>query len=135
LYGAETWTFPKVDQKYLGSFEKWYWRRMEKIRWSDRVRNGDVFHRDKVERNMLHKIKRRQANWIGDTLHRNCLLKHVIERKIDCTGRRGRRHKQLLDELKKNKRYWSLKEEALDRTIWRTRFGRGCCPVGRQTTE
>jgi hypothetical protein len=51
------------------------------------------------------------------------------------TVRRGRRRKQLLDDLKEKKRYWKLKEEALDHTLWRTGFGRGCGPVVRQTTE
>jgi hypothetical protein len=40
-----------------------------------------------------------------------------------------------MDDLKEKKRYWKLKEEALDRTLWRTRFGRGYGPVVRQTTE
>jgi hypothetical protein len=66
-------------------------------------------------------------------------MKHVIEGKlqgrIEMTGRRGRRRKQLLDDLKEKKIYWKLKEEALDRTLWRTRFGRGYGPVVRQTTE
>ena len=48
------------------------------------------------------------------------------------TGRRGRIGKQLLDGLKDKRRYWKLKEEALDCTLWRTRFGRGCGPVVRQ---
>jgi hypothetical protein len=47
------------------------------------------------------------------------------------TGRRGRR-KQLLDDLKEKRRYWKLKEEALDRFLWRNRFGRGYGPVVRQ---
>jgi hypothetical protein len=51
------------------------------------------------------------------------------------TQRRGRRRKQLLDDLKEKKRYCKLNEEALDRTLWRTRFGRGCGPVVRQTTD
>jgi hypothetical protein len=37
----------KVDQKYLESFEMWCWRRMEKISWTDRVRNEEVLHRVK----------------------------------------------------------------------------------------
>jgi hypothetical protein len=41
------------------------------------------------------------------------------------TGRRGRRRRKLLDELKESRGYSHLKEEALDRTMWRTRFGRG----------
>jgi hypothetical protein len=44
------------------------------------------------------------------------------------TGRRGRRRKQLLDDLQEKKSYWKLKEEALDRTLWRTCFGRGYGP-------
>jgi hypothetical protein len=51
------------------------------------------------------------------------------------TGRRGRRRKQLLDDFKEKRRYWKLKEEALDHTLWRTRFERGYGPVVRQTTE
>jgi ppGpp synthetase/RelA/SpoT-type nucleotidyltranferase len=56
---------------------------MEKISWTDRVRNEEVLHRVKEERTILHKIKRRKANWIGHILRRNCLLKHVIEGKLE----------------------------------------------------
>jgi len=45
------------------------------------------------------------------------------------TGRRGSKRKRLLDALKETTGYWKLKEEALDRTVWRTRFGRDCGPV------
>jgi hypothetical protein len=72
-------------------------------------------------------------------LRRNCFLKHVIggklEGRIEMTGRRGRRRKQLLDGLKEKRRYCKLKEEALDRTRWRTRLGTGYGPVVRQTAE
>jgi hypothetical protein len=99
----------------------WCWRRMEKICWIDRVRNEEIVHRVKEERNVLHTIKIRKANWIGHILRRNCLLKHVIEGKLEgrteMTGRRGRRRKQLLDDLKEKRRYCKLKEEALDRTL------------------
>jgi hypothetical protein len=74
---------------------------MEKISWTDRVENEEVLHRVKEERNNLHTIKRREANWIGHILRRNCLMKHIIEGKIEgrteVTERRGRRRKQLLD--------------------------------------
>jgi hypothetical protein len=60
LYGAETWTLRKLDQKYLESFEMWYWRRMEKISWTHRVNNEAALHRVKKERNILHTIRRRK---------------------------------------------------------------------------
>jgi hypothetical protein len=63
------------------------------------------------------------------------VIEGKLEGRIEMTGRRGRGRKQLLDDLKEKKRYWKLKEEALDLTLWRTRFGRGYGPVVRQTTE
>ena len=91
-YGAEIWMLRKVDQKYLESFEMWCWRRMD-ISWTDHVRNKDVLHRVKAERNFLHTIKRKKANWIGHVLCRNCLLKHLTEGKIEgmleVRGRQG----------------------------------------------
>jgi hypothetical protein len=117
----------------------WCWRRMEKISWIDRVRNEEVLHRVKEERNIVYTIKRRKANWIGHILRRNCLLKHVIEGmiegRIEVTGRRERRCKQLPDDVKHKTGYRKLKEEALDCSLWRTRFGRGYGPVVRQTAE
>jgi hypothetical protein len=57
----------------------------------------------------------------------------VVIGRIEMTGRRGRRRKKLLDDLMEKIRYWKLKEEALDRTLWSTRFGRGYRLVVRQT--
>jgi len=103
------------------------------------VRNEEVLLRVKKQRNILHEIRKRKANWIGHILPRNCLLKRVIEGKIkggiEVTGRRGRKRRKLLDDLKARRGYSHLKEEALDRTMWRPRFGRGFGPVVRQTTK
>jgi len=72
-------------------------------------------------------------------LRKNCLLKHVtegnVETGIEVTRRRGRRHKQLLNEFKEKRRYLKLKEEALDGTLWRTHCGRGYGPAVRLTGE
>jgi hypothetical protein len=95
--------------------------------------------RVKEQRNILHEIRKWKANWIGDILRRNCLLQRVIEGKIqggiEVTGRQGGRRKNILDDLKERRGYSNLKEEALDRTIWRARFGKGFGPVVRQTTK
>ena len=72
-------------------------------------------------------------------MRRNCLLQRVIEGKIkegiEVTGRQGRRRRKLLDDLEERRGYSHLKEEALDRTVWRVRFGRGFGPVVSQTAE
>ena len=91
------------------------------------------------ERNILHEIRKRKANWIGQILRRNCLLKQVIAGKIkgeiEVTRRRGRRRRKLLDDLNDRRGYSHLEEEALDRTMWRNSFGRGVGPVVRQINE
>jgi hypothetical protein len=82
LYGAEIWTLRAIDQKQMESFEMWCWRRMKKVSWTDRVRNEDVLLRVTEQRNILHEISKRKANWIGHIWCRNCLLQRVTERKI-----------------------------------------------------
>jgi hypothetical protein len=115
------------------------WRGMENISWTDRVRNEEVLPRVKEQRNILHEISKRKANFIGHILRRNCLLQQFIEGKIkggiEATGRRGRRRRKLLDDLKERRGYSHLKEEALDRTMWRAHFGRGFGPVVRQIAK
>jgi len=59
----------------------------------------------------------------------------LSEGKIEGVTRQGRRCKQLLDDLKENRRYREVKEEALDPTVWRTCFGRVCGPVAGPITE
>jgi hypothetical protein len=111
---------------------------MEKISWTDHVRNENALLRVNEQRSILHEMRKRKANWIGHILLRNCLLQRVIEGKIkvgiEVTGRRGRRCRKLLDDLKERRGYSHLKEEALDRTMWRVRFGGDFGPVVRQTT-
>jgi hypothetical protein len=115
---------------------------MEKISWTDHVKNKDVLLRVKEQRNILHEVRKWKANRIGHILRRNCLPQRVTEGKtqwgIEVTRRQGRRRRNLLDDLKERRGFLHLKEKALDRTIrtmWRARFGRGFGPVVRQTTK
>jgi hypothetical protein len=108
---------------------------MEKINWTDHVRNEEVLLRVKEQRNILHEIRKQQFNWIVHILCRNGLLKERKKWGIEVTGRRGRRRRKLLDDLKERTGYSYSKEEALDRIMWRARFGRGFGPFVRQTTK
>jgi hypothetical protein len=92
-----------------------------------------------VETNGLHTLNSRRVNWIGQVLSRNCIAKHVSDVKIEVNTsrmkRREKKRKHMLDDFKEKKVYWILKEEALDRTLWRTRFGMFYAPAARQTKE
>jgi hypothetical protein len=115
-------------------FEMWCWRRME-ISWTDHVRNK--YYLEPRSRGISY--RKYKANWIGQILRIKCLQQQVIERKIkggiEVTGRQGRRRRKLLDDLKGRRRNFNLKEAALDRTMWKARFGRGFGPVVRQTAD
>ena len=74
-------------------FEMWCCRRLEKISWTADMRNEEVIHRVKEDRNILRTIKRRKADCIGHNLRRNCLIKHVIEGKVEGRSERKRRKK------------------------------------------
>jgi hypothetical protein len=84
---------------------------------------NEVPYRAKEDRNILHTINRRHANWIRHILCRNCLLKHVTDGRTEVTGKRGRRCKQLLYEFKEMGGYWKLTEEAPERRrrLWTCR--------------
>ena len=90
-YSAEIWTLRAADKKYLESFKMCYWRRMEKISWTDHVRNEEGLLRVNEQRNILHEIRKWKANWIGHILRRNCLPQRItvgmIKGGIEVTGR------------------------------------------------
>jgi hypothetical protein len=112
---------------------------MDKSSWTDGVRNEKVLQRFKEDKNAPQTIKTRKAHWFGHILRRNCFLKHVVEDKIEgrkkVTGRRGRGCKKLLDDLKEKAGYCKLKEEAMDRPMWKGCFGKDGGPVVRHTRE
>jgi hypothetical protein len=95
---------------------------MAKISWTYHMKSEEVLHKFKEEKNILHTVKGRQANWIGHMLHRNCLLKYVIEGKTEgrteVQERQGRRWKQLQDYVQETRGYLKLKEEGLNHTLW-----------------
>ena len=93
-----------INWKWFRHFDTWCWRRMEKISCTDRVRNEEVLTKWKEgkETNFLQTVKK-MAKWIGHILCRGCLLKHIIEGKIEGMKRRGWRRRQLLDNLEENR--------------------------------
>jgi len=100
--------------------------------------NGTTL-RVKEHRNILNEISKRKANRIGHILRSSCLLQRFIEGnikgRVEVTGRRWRRRRKLLNDLTERRGYSHLKEEALDRSMWRAGFGRGFGLVVRQTAK
>ncbi|KAJ4427344.1 hypothetical protein ANN_24964 [Periplaneta americana] len=75
----------------------WIWRRTERVKWADRIRNEAVLERVDEERMMLKLIRKRERNWLGHWMRRNCLLKEALEGMVN--GRRVRVEKLLSSSL------------------------------------
>ena len=83
----------RVSTEYI--YEMWYWGRMQKISWTDHVRYEEVLLRVKEQRNILHEISKRKANWIGHILRRNCLLQRIIEGEVKGGDRSDRNTRKM----------------------------------------
>ena len=90
---------------------------MEKISWTDHLKNEEVLLRVKEQRNILHEISKRKANWIGHILRRNCLLQQVIERKMKEGGWSWQE-----DEEEDVGSYWMTLRKGEDTVIWRRKL-------------
>ena len=99
----------------------WCWRRMEKIKWSEKVTNEQVLESTGGKRTLLNNILRRKVKWNGHILRRNLLFHNTIERQMTKLKGVGRRT-QLLYDLRNSGRYWELKKEAEDRKRWRRKY-------------
>jgi hypothetical protein len=77
-----------------------------------------------------------KANCTGHILCRTCLLKHATEGKIEAKRQQGRRNNRLQDNLKENRRYWNLKQVALDHSLEYMLWKRlPCCKTDNTMNE
>ena len=78
-YGAETWTLNQEMIRRIESFEMWCWRRMLKVKWTEKKTNAEVLKEANVERSLLTSIKKRKHKWLGHIMRHEGLLKDIIE--------------------------------------------------------
>ncbi|KAJ4430925.1 hypothetical protein ANN_19518 [Periplaneta americana] len=97
----------------------WIWGRMERVKWTDRIRNEVVLERVDEERMMLKLIRKRKRNWLGHSLRRNSLLKDALEGMVNGRRVRGRRRYQMVDDIKICGSYAETKSKADNRKDWR----------------
>src|SRR6266576_1795586 len=118
LYGSETWTMRKREKQRIEAFEMWVWRRMEKIKWVDKVTNAIVLQRVEEDRSLLRVIRERKRRWLGHIMRGENLLKSVIENMVDGRNKRGRKRIKMTDDIGRG-HYAQIKKEAQDRKVWR----------------
>ena len=95
--GAETWVLRRNEQKQLDVFEMCVWRRMERVKWTDKIKNAVVLERVEEGRTILELMRKGKRNWLGQWLKRNCLLKDALEGMVNGKKVRGRRRYRMID--------------------------------------
>ena len=93
LYCAETWTLRRNEQKQLEAFEMCIWRRMDQVKWTNKITNAVVLQRVGEGRTMLELIKKRKINWLDHWLRKNYLLKDALEHGCANRHTEGKRFK------------------------------------------
>ena len=97
----------------------WIWRRMEHVKWTDKINNAVVLRKSGEGKIMLELIKKRNRNWLGHWLRRNCLLKDALEGMVNRKKVCGRRRYQMIDNIMINRLYEDMKRKAEKRVEWR----------------
>jgi len=96
LYGSETWTLGKNEERIINAFETWCWRRMLKIKWTERITNEKVFQRVKEERLFLKILSNRRHSWIGHIIRHDEFVVNILEGAISGKEAMGRPRLQYL---------------------------------------
>jgi hypothetical protein len=118
LYGAETWTLRKEDERRLNALEMWLWRKMEKISWTEMKSNDSVLELVGERRKLVETIVLRKKNWIGHVLRGDGLLREIIEGKMEGKKPRGRPRLGMLTGLKEGS-FVDMKRRAENRWQWK----------------
>ena len=107
LLYIKVWTLRRNDEKQLEAFEMWIWRRMERVKHTDKIKNAVMLERVGEGRIMLELIKKRKRNWLGHWLRRNCVLTDALEGIVN--GKKGSRPKKISDNRQHHDKW----------TVWR----------------
>ena len=95
----ETWTINKADKKRLEAMEIWVCRKMEKVKWTDKLTNEEVSSRLNESRGLMAHIKRRKSRWIGHILRHENLLRITLEEQMEGKRPKGRMRRKMLDGM------------------------------------
>ena len=104
--------YDEMRQKLLEAFEKWVWSRMERGKWTDKIKNSVVLERVGEGSIMLELTKMRKRSWLGHRQRRNCLLNDALEGIINEKKVQGRRRYQITDKIMINGLYVDTKSKA-----------------------
>ena len=123
LYGCESWTQKKTDNSKIEACEMWFYRRLLRVKWTDKRTNESILNQLGVTRKLIQIINQRKLRYIGHAARnqKTDLMKVAYQGKIDAKRRRGRPTTTLLDNIKEASglNIYRIAWESEDRDSWR----------------
>ncbi|KAI5715577.1 hypothetical protein M8J77_018806 [Diaphorina citri] len=122
LYGSETWVIGMAERKKIEAFEMWCWRKMNKIKWTERMSNERVLQMVGERRQIMNMLEERRHRWIGHLYRHNDFMVAIIEGKRQGSQGRGRPRERYIDQIVKysgSETYADMKRKTSDRVEWR----------------
>ena len=101
VYGCESWTISGEMERRIEAAEMWFYRRMLRISWIDRVTNEEVLRRIGAKRSLLHKIRKRQLEFLGHAMRKEGLEEQILTGMIEGKRSRGRQRLKYIECLGK----------------------------------
>ena len=133
LYGCETWTLTKALTDKIEACEMWFFRRMGKISWKQKLTNEEVLEKLNTQRSLMQTIKSRKLKFFGHTKRHDSIMKTILEGKVEGKRPQGRPRAQWCDNIKQwtGRSLADCTRMAEDRDLWRRASSQ---PLGRDGT-
>lgn len=125
MYGSETWVIGERERKKIEAFEMWSWRRMMKIKWTERMSNERVLELVGESRQILRMLSERRHKWVGHMYRHNDFMISILEGKREGSQPRGRPRLSYINQIVKysgSNSYTEMKRKTSNREEWRASY-------------
>ena len=123
IYGCQTWTLKKAEEKKIEAAELWFYRRLLRVSWTERRTNESILQELGLYRTLLATINERKLKYVGHVLRDNKvqLMKTVLQGKIESQGKRGRPPASFISTLNQmsGMSLHQVAQRSQDREHWR----------------
>ena len=138
IYGCEAWTLKKADEKKIQAAEMWFYRRLLRIKWTDKRTNQSILDQLKTSRLLLNEINKRKLKYLGHAIRneKTTLMKTAFSGKVEGKGRRGRPYKSYMENITQMtgiKKTKTIIKKGKDRDAWRSLVGQSLAAANIDT--
>ena len=139
LYGCETWTTKKADVKTIEAAEMWFYRRLLRVKWTERRTNDSILQELRTNKNLMTIINKRKLKYIGHALRNKntSLMKTVLQGKTQSERKKGRPPTSYIGAMRSSLglSLQSISQDSHDRAKWQILVRSKCSAANIENDE